>query len=449
VAGRAIGRSDEAGTDLDEAGRARSRPAWPPIELVIAPLLVLLLINVLTPTAGLFPNQFDVLLYFQKAEALAHGGVVYRDVPFEYPPLALVPMVVPYLAWPPPGPTFEVYRWLFLGWEGLLLAALVIVVSRIADRLMGGAPAVDRSTAVCRVAARVLILAIATAPSLAWRFDLFPALLTALAVLAALQGRAAGAGVALGLGILAKLYPAVLIPVLALAWLAPVDRRRLARFGAGLGTTVALGLLPVVLLAGDAAFGFVAYQAERGLQLETVPAGLILLRTIERGAPARLAFEFGAVHVAGPLASAYLAIQPWLTVAGFSALAVIAALRCRLEVRTSGRVAAATVVSLAAASILLFLVTNKVFSVQYVVWLVPFAALLSRGQFWLTALVAALSVGIHPLFYDRLIDQAPAAIVLLNVRNGLVLVLLAWVVASLLRGRRIGSGRAGAEGAAA
>jgi hypothetical protein len=404
--------------------------------LVVAPILVLLLINALTPTAELLPGapQQDVMLYFQKAEALVSGGVPYRDFPFEYPPLALVSMVVPYVVWPrTEGPDFETYRWLFVGWEGLLLALLVIVVTRIADRLAGAEGAAERSTAVGQVAARLVLLTIATAPSLAWRFDLFPALLAAIAVLAALEGRAAVAGVLVGLGVLAKLYPAVLVPVLVAAWLAPVDRRRLGRFGAGLVVTVVLAMLPLVLLAGDAVWSFVAYHWDRGLHIETVPAGMLLL-AVESGFPTPLVIE--SYGVVGPLATAYLRIQPWLTVAGFAALASVAVMRCRADVRTSGRVVAGSVIRLATASILLFLVTNKVFSIQYVVWLVPFAALLSRGQFWLAAAAAALSVWIHPLFYMRLVDQATFAVVLLNLRNGLIVALLVWVVADLLRGLR-------------
>jgi len=235
------------------------------------------------------------------------------------------------------------------------------------------------------------------------------------------------------LGVLTKLYPAVLVPVLVAAWLAPVDRRRLVRFGAGLVVTVVLGMLPLVLLAGDAVWSFIAYHRDRGLHIETVPGGMLLL-SLETRFPAQLVVE--SYGVVGPLATAYLRIQPWLTVGGFAALATLAVMRCRADVRTSGSVVAGSVVRLAAASVLLFCVTNKVFSIQYVVWLIPFAALLSRGQFWLAAAAAALSVWIHPLFYMQLVDQATFAVILLNVRNGLIVALLVWLVADLLRGLR-------------
>lgn len=424
----------EAGAHSNAGEQPAGRPWWPPTELLLAPLLVVVLINALTPTAALSPNQVDVLMYLQKAEALARGGVPYRDFAFEYPPLALLAMAAPYFAWPWPGLDLGTYRWLFTGWQSLLLVALVVVAARIADRLARDLPVADRAAAVRVVAVRLLVLAIVAAPSLAWRYDLLPALLAAIAILLALEGRASLAGVLLGLGILAKVYPVVLVPALGAIWLAPVDRRRLAGFGAGMVATVAVGMLPVILLVGDRAWGFVTYQADRGLELETVPAGLILLQGAWSGARVPLTFDFGAVHVTGGAAGTYLAIQPWLSLISFAALAALGVALSRRELRVAGAVHARTIVALAAAFILLLLVTNKVFSVQYIVWLLPLAALLSRGQFWLAALIGALSVGIHPLFYKQLIAQDGAIVWLLNVRNGLVVALLAWVVATLVRG---------------
>ena len=72
------------------------------------------------------------------------------------------------------------------------------------------------------------------------------------------------------------------------------------------------------------------------------------------------------------------------------------------------------------------------FSVQYIVWLLPLAAFLSRWQFRLAVVIGALSVGIHPLFYSQLIAQDRAVVWLLNIRNGLVVALLAWVLSALV-----------------
>ena len=398
----------------------------PPLELLVLPALVILLVGVVTPADQLFPNQFDVYLYFQNAEALAHGHLPYSGFPFEYPPLALVPMTVPYLVWPGGPPPFEVYHWLFLGWEAALLVALVGTLGAIAQRVW---PADGSRT----VAIRLVVLTIVAAPSLAWRFDLFPALLSALAVLAALQGRAGVAGAAVALGVLAKLYPAVLVPAIVLPWILSRDWQRVAKF-ALVGAAIFVFVAGLVFgLVGDAIWSPITYQNERGLQAESIGAGLLLLRAVVTETPARLTFDHSAVHVAGPWAERILAIQLPILIAALGGIALIAYRRFRVDVERLGSIDPASLVTAVAATIAALLVTNKVFSVQYVVWLLPFAALLPRRQFWLFAVIAALSVGIHPLNYDKLIEEQPPVIYLLNVRNALVVGLLGWLAVSLWR----------------
>lgn len=415
---------------------------WPPAELLLAPVIVIVLLNVLTPTAAFLSSQADVLVYLHKAEALARGEVPYRDFPFEYPPLALLAMAIPYFAWPWRPVSLESYRWLFTAWESLLLVGLVIVASRIAHQLAREFAPDNRVLFTRSVGLRVLVLVIAVAPSIAWRFDLLPAVLAALAILLALEGRAALAGLALGLGVLAKVYPLVLVPALAAVWLAPVDRRQVAGFGASLMATTSMGLLLAFLIAGDRAWGFVTYQADRGLQIETVPAGLILLVRGWTGGRVPVTFGSSSVQVAGTAANVYLAVQPWLSLICVALLAALTLVLYRREMRSKGAVQPSTVVATAATFILVLLVTNRVFSVQYIVWLLPLAAFLSRGQFRLALVIGALSIGIHPLFYSQLIAQDPAVVWLLNIRNGLVVALLAWVLSALV-GMSAGKGANG------
>jgi len=411
----------------------RPRPDWwPPAELLVAPALIVLLLHAITTREALFPNQGDLLLYFQKAEALARGGLPYRDFAFEYPPLALLSMVIPYIAWPGTM-DFDVYRWTFTAWQMLLLVATALVTARLADLLGRDDGPAEAHRFIRTAGQRLVVLAIVTAPSLAFRFDLLPALLVAGAVLATLKGQAGWAGVLVALGGLVKVYPLVLAPLLAALWLARRDRIGVVSFLAAIGFTIAAVLLPVSLIAGDAAWNFLAYQADRGLQLETVAAGFILLSSALQGAIVPFEFEFGAVHVAGPAADAYLAVQPVLFVLGPLIVAAFGYVAARAELAGLGRVRAATVCALALAAVTMFIVTNKVISVQYAVWLVPLAALLAGGPFWLTVVIGVLSVAIHPLFYDALLREELPIILVLCLRNVLLIGLLGWVLIDVLR----------------
>jgi len=221
-------------------------------------------------------------------------------------------------------------------------------------------------------------------------------------------------------------------PVLAIAWLAPRSDGRLLRFGFATVLTVAVGLMPFVAMAGPSALSFVGYQAQRGLEVESIGAGLVLLDGLVRGQAVETHSPFKAVEVFGPLAQAWLGLLPAMTLAGFGALGVAAWRAVRRDVRALGGVGAATLTTLAGAAVMMLLVTSKVFSIQYVVWLVPFVVLLARWKFWLGAAIVALTMPIHPFLFAGLVAQEPLPVLILNLRNALLVGLTAWLLIDLV-----------------
>ena len=192
--------------------------------------------------------------------------------------------------------------------------------------------------------------------------------------------------------------------------------------------SIGLVLLPFVALAGNDTFGFLRYQADRGLQIESIGGGLAVLLGLVNGHPLAMSFGFSAVQVAGSFADGWLAALPAMTALGFGLLGWLGWRRIR-----GGPPAAATVVALTFASVLVLLATSKVFSIQYVVWIVPFAALLAARKFWLAAAIVALTMPIHPILYAALVQQEALPILVLNLRNALFLVFAGWVLLDLAR----------------
>ena len=128
---------------------------------------------------------------------------------------------------------------------------------------------------------RVALTAVALLPLLLGgviltRFDLVPATLVAAALLLFLAERHTAGAIVLGLGIAAKLYPAVLVPLVAVA----AYRRGGSRAAV---TTVALAALPVVVLylpflvvGLDGVLDSFGRQLGRPLQIESLGAGVLL-----------------------------------------------------------------------------------------------------------------------------------------------------------------------------
>ncbi|MBC8159919.1 MAG: DUF2029 domain-containing protein [Roseiflexaceae bacterium] len=381
----------------------------------------------------------DLGVYAGYADQVMQGQVPYRDFTLEYPPLALVPFVLPRLAVAGAALDEAQFRALFL----LQSALFVWVITLVSQQLV---PVERRGQMTLVLALFVAVLS----PFLAWRFDLFPAMLTGLALLAATRNRWSAAGFWLGLGIAAKLYPVVVGPVLVLgAFVAANAAPRLQRvvpawFSAGaartwrlcLGAaaTLAVIVLPFYLIAPEGLLGFLGYHQQRGIQIESVAGGIVSLAALVGLTDARSEFNYGALHLVSPWADALL---PWL----FPLLAVLYTLLLAIGIWRVARVHTlstqmpcdtAWLGAMVCAALFVFVVSNKVFSPQYLVWLLPFLPLLRWAQIVLAALICVATVAIFPFGYAALIAAEPWAIVLLNARNLATLSLLLWLAAGLM-----------------
>jgi hypothetical protein len=264
---------------------------------------------------------------------------------------------------------------------------------------------------------RTLLLLVAgcaiTAPVIAFRYDPLPALVTALALLAVVDGRPGLGGVWIGLGIAIKLDPAVLLPGVVVWYVSGRRWDDVVRFAGAAVASATLVMLPFIRAAPGDVWSFLSYHAQRGVQIESIPGGIILLDHLIRGTPAVAVNRFGAGdEVAGRRAAAVT-------------VTLVGARRARAAGRDEGH---EPLIIAALVALLAFIVGNKVFSPQYLAWLLPFLPLADRRTVAIGGAVAVLTIALYPFAYDRLLALEPMAIALLNVRNTLVVVLLGWSV---------------------
>ncbi|MEX3100249.1 DUF2029 domain-containing protein [Streptomyces sp. V2] len=178
-------------------------------------------------------------------------------------------------------------------------------------------------------------------------WDLLAGALTAAAMLMWARGRSLAFGVLLGLATAAKLYPVFLLgPLFLLCWRAGKWRD----FGKGLGGAAVAWLvvnLPVMLFAFDGWSKFYTFSQERGV-------------------------DFGSFW----LIMSQKSSDP-LTTDSVNTLATLLVLLCFLGIAILTLTAPRRprFAQLAFLVVAAFIVTNKVYSPQYVLWLVPLAAL--------------------------------------------------------------------------
>jgi hypothetical protein len=393
----------------------------PAVVLVLAPFILLALAVGLTaePTRLIFGG--DLAVYRRYGLQVLGGSIPYLDFHVEYPPLALVPMTLPLLA-PPSGGIDELgYVWRF----ALIQGALAGVAGWLLYRATGR----SRSTLVLWA-----VLAGLAWPSVALRYDLWPVLCVLVAVLV-VDRHPGAAGVALGLGTMLKLYPLALLPVLGLYALAGRDRAGFVRLVVGCASVVILVMAVAWVLAGPASLQWLVYQQERGLQIESLGAGLVLGLHVLVGQPLDVAYGFGSVQVRGPGSDLLAAASPVALVAFLGLVTAVAAMRFRQDYARLGRVPTASVGLASAAAVAALLVGSKVLSVQYVIWLLPFAIVLPVRMRWLLLAVTALSTAIYTIDYTGLEHFETPMIVALLIRNILLALLAAWLVVETWTGR--------------
>ena len=204
------------------------------------------------------------------------------------------------------------------------------------------------------------------------RFDLVPTVI-AIGALLAVHRRPRWFGALVGLGAAIKLWPVLLL-------FGEWDRRRLLRSVlAGLAVVVAIFVGSAIAFGNPA--DFLSNGGGRGLQEEAVATIPWQLEQIVSGDPYPREIRFGAWEVATPAADALATVLGWLTLA---ALAAAAAWWWRWQqlIRAGCERLADAAVSrdFVFTVVLLVVVTSRVLSTQYMLWLLGLAAVvLSAG----------------------------------------------------------------------
>ncbi|MEU9247073.1 glycosyltransferase family 87 protein [Streptomyces sp. NPDC048385] len=333
----------------------------------------------------------DVSVIYQGwYEVLRHGTFPLDDVTWQYPPAAalaiLSPALLPFLDYPT---AFFVLACL----ADLVVLSLLLHAGRRPGRTLRGA--------WVWVAGVPLL-----GPTVYSRYDL---MVTAVAVAALLAGarhpRITGA--LAGFGAMVKVWPALLL-------VGAVRRRTWASAAVTAG---AVGALFAVAMPG--AFAFLTFQRDRGTEVESLGA-LALHVARHLGWHGEVLLNYGSIEFLGPHVRAVSTAALLLTVPAFGWLLLwrLSAVRFRSH----------TLADAAFTAVLMFTVTSRVISPQYMVWLVGLAAVclcFRAGRMTLPAVLVVLAAFVtvleFPVGFSHVVVSDWYGITLLVLRNGLLL----------------------------
>jgi hypothetical protein len=245
------------------------------------------------------------------------------------------------------------------------LAAMALALREL------GASAERSAAALCFFALAPLALG----SVILYRYDLWPAFLAVAGIAAVLARRERLGFAALGLGIAAKAFPAVLIPpAFAYVWRTRGRREALLCLGAAVAV-VAVVVVPFLTLAPHGVWESIARQTTRPLQIESLGSALLLAAHHAGGLGLTLDSSRGSQNLVGSLPDALGAASSALLAIVLAGIWVAAA---------RGPSSPERLVRWSAASLAAFVALGKVLSPQFLIWLLPLVPLV-RGRRGLVA----------------------------------------------------------------
>jgi hypothetical protein len=328
----------------------------------------------------------------------------FHVLPHEYPYLTIfifsLALIVP----------TTLFQLAFAIWMAVLFAIMYLVIKRFRSR--GAA-----------LAFALFMVTGASVTGLA-RFDLIPAAATLFAVVCAAQKRWNWAYIFLALATLLKFYPGVLLVPFLLAqqmeigkqpkWYAWQRWRALVIFV----VLCVIGLGSSLLLSVEGTVGQFTFFGQRPIQAESFGASLMWIATSITHVPMAYAKTFGSLNIVNhaSLMSKVSLLEDVLLVAGLL-------YTWWLQWRGKLNLAAACLLTL-----LVIIVTGKVFSPQYLIWVAPLVAYVGGPhKRWVISwsIIGLLTTIIYPIIYNQAplvrVPYVPAFFPLAALRNFILL----------------------------
>jgi len=386
----------------------------------------------------LTPGFSGFLVFWDYSSNIAQGLLPYRDFAVEYPPLGMVFITLPRLI----TTSADTY-WIAFVIEMLLfdLAGLFIIAG-LAKRL-------GLSLWQTLVIYTLALLAIGRIISI--RYDLVPAILTALAIYAFIRGKYKVAWALLAAGTFTKIYPIVIAPVFLLYHVRTNTKRQIISGVITFAvTSAAIVVLPLLWSPGGFWQSF-TYHAERGLQLESIYSSFLLVCQAFGLTSLATADSFGSVTVTSAVANLLAQISPLIVLFSLVTAYWLFYRERRESTAVKKKFAplnqsdAACIVKYSFLAILVFIITNKVLSSQFIIWLYPLIPLLVgrwRSVTWIIFIITGvMTYFVYPVYYRAIISGSYLAVGLLFVRN-MLLIVLAYLVAAKAseRQEKVGNG---------
>ncbi len=379
------------------------------------PLIIFAIIHVVV-FLGIFTlinahTEFSSVEYERQiALTILSKRIPYRDFLSEYPPLGLLCFLLPALVSRLPVGYTLAYALEMLIFDIVVLYFLFLLSNRL-------------KLGVYRTLTAYTLFILAMGPMTVIRYDLIPAVLVLMALFFITGGKGKIAWALLAVGVAVKIYPIIVAPLFFLYQLRNKQYRQLMYGMATFLIVISLVTVPFMMLSFNGFMNVLKYHADRGLHVESTYASVLMIGQLMKLTRLTGGLSYGSWNVSSPLADS-LAKSSFYITAGLLLIVYLLYARWlwkRPVVADDARKNTIVLFGISTLSIFVFLLSNKFFSPQFLLWLCPLLPILTGNlpiSFWGNFIIlAGVTQYIYPHNYVALELFKPGLVLLITGRN--------------------------------
>lgn len=307
--------------------------------------------------------------YWKNIEPLFRG-----EIPImEYPPFSLVFMAVPGIF----GHTAETYEVYYVIEVLVFLIIGLIYTDKLAEHF-----GKNRKNAMLAYSILMMLLL----EFVTDRYDIFPTVLTLVSFYYFVKNRYAYAFILIAVGVMTKLYPAMFCMIYFFLFAAKREWNNVAKGVLVVIATTLAVMIPVMIVKPEMFYNFFNYHLCRPLQIESFAASLIYLLVImglttATETSANDPGNFGSDNLVGFIPDFVVGyLTPIMVICIVSVCFYFLYSYRKTDIKRKPKVLGDAIVAI----IFIFILVGKVFSAQYLIWVVPpivFILMLENNMF--------------------------------------------------------------------
>lgn len=307
------------------------------------------------------PPHDDVLNFYEHSESIKSGLLPYKDFVFEFPPFSLLFFLIPGLF----TSDLNTYSFIF----GAMVVIFILISMYYLQKMCEMIHVNEITTSILFLVFFIIYFPVN-------KFDVFVMCITLISIYCFMNRKI---GMAYGLATFAaftKMYPILIILIFLLINLFGKEDNKCKNIVCGLiscAIITAIAIVPLMIagVSFTEIISFVGFHSERGFHVESVFAVTVMLLSSLGLTSYSLVAAHYTCDVISPICDMFLPY--WTAITGliliFSTIIIV---KCIYNQNFNNRVLIISCMVI----ITTFVLTNKVFSTQYMVWIFPMMAII-------------------------------------------------------------------------